>query len=151
VSYVRLQPELTAPGGAPSYAGNLSSGAEAREHVLLMPPAFPAPVFRKEGTMPVWFRTWFENQKQTRKFHPSWIVMVVIVTIVVGSIIWVLAALVAKSDALSTRPPGATQTGGRPAMIERIPRPPDPERETIWVDFRQDAGTHVASHVVRKT
>lgn len=100
--------------------------------------------------MPVWFRNWLENQKQTRKFHPSWIVMVVIVTLVVGSIIWVLAELVAKSDALSTRPPGATRTEGRPAMIERIPHPPGPDRDTIWVDFRQDAGTR-AGRIVRKT
>jgi len=101
--------------------------------------------------MPVWFRTWLESQKQTRKFHPSWIVLVVIVTIVVGSIIWVLAELVAKSDAVSMRPPGATRTEGRPAMIERITLPPDPERETIWVDFRPDGGTRVAGHGIRKT
>jgi hypothetical protein len=101
--------------------------------------------------MPVWFRNWLESQKQTRKFHPSWIVLVVIVTIVVASIIWVLAEVVAKSDALSTRPPGATQTGGRPAMIERMPRPPDPERDTIWVDFHPDAGTRAEGRVVRKT
>jgi len=101
--------------------------------------------------MPVWFRHWLESQKQTRKFHPSWIVLVVIVTMVVASIIWVLAEVVAKSDALSTRPPGAAQTGGRPAMIERIPLPPDPERETIWVDFRRDAGAQAESRGVRKT
>lgn len=101
--------------------------------------------------MPVWFRNWLESQKQTRKFHPSWIVMVVIVTLVVGSIIWVLAELVAESDALSTRPPGASRTGGRPAMIERIPLPPDPERDTIWVEFSQDAGARVASRGARKT
>lgn len=102
--------------------------------------------------MPIWLRNWLESQKQTRKFHPSWIVMVVIITIVVGSIIWVLAELVAKSEAHPLPAPDTTRTGGRPAMIERLPLPPDPERETIWVDFHPGAERHaVSGHPIKKT
>jgi hypothetical protein len=42
-------------------------------------------------------RNWLENQKRTRKFHPSWILLTVLVTIAVGGIIWIVAELVAKS------------------------------------------------------
>jgi hypothetical protein len=51
----------------------------------------------KEGMMMSnWLRNWFESQKQTRKFHPSWILLVVTVTLGVAGILWILAELVAR-------------------------------------------------------
>ncbi len=43
-----------------------------------------------------WLKNWFESQKQTRKFHPSWILLVVMVTLVVAGILWMLAELAAR-------------------------------------------------------
>lgn len=99
--------------------------------------------------MPIWLKNWLESQKQTRKFHPSWIVMVVIITIVVGSIIWVLAVLVAKSEA---HPMPAPEFNAAPAMIEQVPLPAHPEPKTIRIDFPRGAERHsVSGHPIKKT
>jgi hypothetical protein len=85
--------------------------------------------------MPIWLRNWLESQKQTRKFHPSWIVLVVVVTIAVGSIIWGLAELVAKSEYrpatrhVPVTEERAAQTEGAPATIDHAP-----ETFWFWVD-----------------
>lgn len=48
--------------------------------------------------MPHWLSNWIQNQKRTRRFHPSWILLVAVVTIVVAGIIWIAAELVAKVE-----------------------------------------------------
>lgn len=56
--------------------------------------------------MPHWFTNWVQNQKQTRRFHPSWILLVVVVTVIVAGTIWIFAALVARAEQ-DDRPPAA--------------------------------------------
>jgi predicted lysophospholipase L1 biosynthesis ABC-type transport system permease subunit len=67
-----------------------------------------------------------ESQKQTRKFHPLWIIAVI--TIMVGSIIWGLAELLAKSDYRAALPEKIAAPGSRPATIEQ--EAPD----TFWIE-----------------
>jgi heme/copper-type cytochrome/quinol oxidase subunit 2 len=53
-----------------------------------------------------WFSNWVQNQKQTRRFHPSWILLVVVVTVIVAGIIWIFAALVTRAEQ-DDHPPAA--------------------------------------------
>src|SRR5574340_1827278 len=78
---------------------------------------------RKEETMFRLFRNWVQNQKQTRRFHPSWILLVVVVTVVVAGIIWIPAELIARAEH-DDRPPAAKlPVGGESALPrEEIPR-----------------------------
>ena len=63
------------------------------------------------------FRTWYESQKQTRKFHPGWIVMAVSGVLVVAGIIAIPATLVAETappPAAAASTPGASGHGKAP-------------------------------------
>ncbi len=89
-----------------------------------------------------WLRNWLENQKQTRKFHPSWILLVVATTIIIAGIVWIPAALVAKTEyrrlpaaALPVSGNSASQTRDVPAAIEQPALPARPGPKTIRVDF----------------
>ncbi|MDO9468442.1 MAG: c-type cytochrome [Thiobacillus sp.] len=48
--------------------------------------------------MPNWFRKWLQSQKQTGRFHPTWILLVVLATLVVAGIVWIPAELVSKTQ-----------------------------------------------------
>ncbi len=48
--------------------------------------------------MPNAFTTWFYGLRQTRRFHPSWIVLVVLVSLVIAAIMWIPAITVARHD-----------------------------------------------------
>jgi len=93
--------------------------------------------------MPNWFSKWFENQKHTRAFHPSWILLVVATTIIIASIVWIPAALISKAEyrrlpaaALPASGNSASQTGEAPASIEQPILPTArPAPKTIRVDF----------------
>lgn len=89
-----------------------------------------------------WFRNWLENQKQTRKFHPSWILLVVATTIIIAGIVWIPAALVSKAEyrrvpaaALPASGNSASQARDVPAAIEQPVLPAQPGAKTIRVDF----------------
>lgn len=64
-----------------------------------------------------WLRNWFENQKQTRAFHPSWILLGVVVTVIVAALVWIPAALFVKAE--SPRAPAAE---GSPAPAKEAPQ-----------------------------
>jgi len=90
------------------------------------------------------FRTWYESQKQTRKFHPGWIVMAVSGVLVVAGIIPIPATLVAETappPAAAAPPAGTSDHGKVPGtdMPKVIEQTPDPARlrnaKTIQVDF----------------
>lgn len=72
--------------------------------------------------MPHWLSNWIENQKRTRRFHPSWIVLVAVVTIIVAGMIWIAAELVAKAEQRD-RPPAAElpAPGKTEAPAEEVP------------------------------
>lgn len=91
-----------------------------------------------------WLKNWFESQKQTRKFHPFWIVLVVTATLAVGGVVWVSTYLFKVEEVpavpavLSSATPGQarSQTGKLPATTKPSPlsveqggdfSPPDPE------------------------
>lgn len=85
-------------------------------------------------------RNWFDNARQTRKFHPSWIVLTVIITILVGSVIWIVAEWAAKTP-LTEPERNTSQTGAVPATTDQAPIPVRPRPKTIWVDLSApDAG-----------
>lgn len=72
--------------------------------------------------MPHWLSNWIQNQKRTTRFHPSWILLVAVVTIVVAGIIWIAAELVANAEQ-GDRPP-ATELpapGQTEAPAEEVP------------------------------
>jgi len=64
-----------------------------------------------------WLRNWFENQKQTRAFHPSWILLGVVVTVIVAALVWIPAALFVKAE--SPRVPAAQ---GSPVPEKEAPQ-----------------------------
>jgi thiosulfate dehydrogenase len=90
------------------------------------------------------FRTWYESQKQTRKFHPGWIVITIGGTLLVAGVIAVPATLVAETappPAAAPSLPGASGHGKAPgeAMPKVIEQTPSPARlrnaKAIQVDF----------------
>jgi hypothetical protein len=83
-----------------------------------------------------WFRNWLKRQKQDKGFHPSWILLVVLTTALIGAIVWLPAEWMAKSEykrlppalhAPSSGPGGSAPResvpwgGGMPA-IDQAPR-----------------------------
>lgn len=98
------------------------------------------------------FRNWVQNQKQTRRFHPSWILLVVVVTVVVAGIIWIPAELIARAEH-DDRPPAAKlPVGGESALPrEEAPAGYDPwaPAKPIWVDLSIPAGNGVAGRRAR--
>jgi len=93
--------------------------------------------------MPNRLRNWFENQKQTQTFHPSWILLVVAATLIIAGIIWVPAEVISKAE--HDRPPAAdaetisgkdaAHTGNTPPTLEPRPPPTQSGPKTIQVDF----------------
>lgn len=79
-----------------------------------------------------WLRNWFENQKQTRAFHPSWILLGVVVTVIVAALVWIPAALFVKAE--SPRVPAAQgspapeKEAPQTATIPTVRQPPLPAR-----------------------
>lgn len=90
-----------------------------------------------------WLRNWLESQKQTRRFHPSWILLVVVTTLVVAGIVWIPAKFASKAEydrlpaAQLVPAPGknAARSGEIPAAVEQPPLPARPAPKTIRVDF----------------
>lgn len=92
--------------------------------------------------MSSWLRTWFENQKRTPAFHPSWILLAVAATLVVAGIVWIPAALVSKAEydrlpsaALPASSKHPAPAGEVPAAVEPSGFPARPEQKTIRVEF----------------
>jgi len=94
--------------------------------------------------MTSWLKNWFQSQKQTRKFHPFWIVLVVTATLAVGGLVWVATYLFKVEEAPAvpavafSATPGQDEakTGNLPATATPAPQtaeqggdfsPPDPE------------------------
>lgn len=97
---------------------------------------------------------WIENQKQTRRFHPSWILLAVVVTIVVAAIVWIPAAVVTKAERYERLP----AVGNTAVPAEEIPatsEPWTPTRagpKTIRVHFSPaDRDGHFRSSVGKQT
>ncbi len=90
------------------------------------------------------FRTWYESQKQTRKFHPGWIVIGVIGVIVVMGLVAIPAVLVSETAPPPAKPAQSsvasdhdkTPGGPSPEVIEQTPGPAQlRDAKTIRVDF----------------
>lgn len=74
---------------------------------------------------------WIDNQKQTR-FHPTWILAVVLATALVAAIIWIPAELVARKAEYERLPTAA----GPPAAVEEEPAPAE---DPAGANIRQPA------------
>ena len=93
--------------------------------------------------MASWLRYWFENLPQTRKFHPSWILIAVVVSAVLAAIVWGVAEFPARTEAdglppADTRIPtehDARSNGGAPATITPPVVPRETRQKTIQVRF----------------
>lgn len=100
-----------------------------------------------------WLRNWFENQKQTRAFHPSWILLGVVATVIVAGIVWIPAALFLKAE--DSRVPAAhgspapekeaPQTAAVPPTVEQPPLPASADPNTM----PDDASSPDADNVPR--
>ena len=74
---------------------------------------------------------WFASQKQTRKFHPSWIALVVIATLAVAGMVWITTFLVKTEEmppvltvpSSSTPGQNKTQAGKLPTAIDQSTLP----------------------------
>jgi len=73
--------------------------------------------------MPNWLRKWIHGLKQTGRFHPSWILLVVLATLVVAGVVWIPAELVSKTG--PDHPPDA-----RAVPAATLPAPATDESET---------------------
>ncbi len=59
-----------------------------------------------------WLKQFLNSQKQTRKFHPIWIVLVAVTTMIVAGVIWIPAAVVPKVEPPAPHP--AISTAAHP-------------------------------------
>lgn len=97
------------------------------------------------------FRTWFESQKQTRKFHPGWIVMGVVGVFIVLGLVAIPAVLVSETaspPASAAAPTDVSDASGHdkvpagstPEVIRPTPSPESlRQAKTIRVDFSPPA------------
>jgi thiosulfate dehydrogenase len=65
--------------------------------------------------MPNSLRTWIQGLKRTGRFHPSWILLVVLTTLVVAGIVWIPAKLVTKTEQESSADDRAVSAADTPA------------------------------------
>jgi len=84
-----------------------------------------------------WFSHWIQNQKQTRRFHPSWILLVVVATIVVAGIIWIPAAVVTQAVQYDRLPAAELPAAGKTA----VPAEEVPATRESWMPTRADPKT----------
>lgn len=77
-----------------------------------------------------WLKRFYIDQRQSGKFHPIWVVLVVAVTIVLASIVWIPAEVVPKIEP-AQHPPSGIQPSRTPLT------PNQPKR--ILVDLIQQA------------
>lgn len=93
------------------------------------------------------FRNWIQNQKQTRRFHPSWILLVVVVVVVVAGIVWIPAELITRAEH-DDRPPAAKLPVGGESSLPREEAPawndPWAPAKPIWVDLSNPTGNGIA-------
>lgn len=88
-------------------------------------------------------RNWFENLTQTRKFHPSWILITILVSAFLAALVWGAAVILARAEAeglapVDTRIPtggGAVHERGAPTTITPPAVPRETPQKTIQVRF----------------
>lgn len=59
------------------------------------------------------------GQRENNKFHPSWILIIVALTILIGSVIWMVAWLVPYLDAKPDRSPSSSPSGPKIIMVAK--------------------------------
>lgn len=89
--------------------------------------------------MPNRIRRWIAQQKETRKFHPSWILLVVVTTVSVGALVWVPAELVARKAEYHRLPTAA----GPPAAGEDEPVDEKPDATIRQPGFPVRSGPRI--------
>jgi hypothetical protein len=100
-----------------------------------------AVAIRKEEIMSQWLTHWIQNQKQTGRFHPSWILLAVVVTIVIAGIVWIPAAVVAKADRYERLPAADLNAPGETAVpAGDLPAPAQAGPKIIRVDLSAHIG-----------
>ena len=100
-------------------------------------------------------QAWFASQKQTRKFHPSWIVMVVAVTLAMAALIWFSTQQLEKDLGQAEPHPsadGAPLTTGHAqplnAAHQDTQAPPDaPLQNDTPASGQAESGLHRAAFV----
>lgn len=113
------------------------------------------------------FQTWIAGLRQTRRFHPAWIVLAVLITVVVAAIVWVPAELIARRDSAdaardravpAAAPPSAPAPDAAPAggAVRAAFTPPDPDSipegafgdaVRLGRDIFTDTQTHARAYV----
>lgn len=59
------------------------------------------------------------RQQKNNKFHPSWIVTLIALSILVGGIVWTISWLVGYMDRTSDRMPGMTPDAHKVIMVAK--------------------------------
>lgn len=59
------------------------------------------------------------GQNKNHKFHPSWIAIIVVFTVLVGSTVWVIAWLVPDLGGKTDLSPSLSPTGPKIIMVAR--------------------------------
>lgn len=67
-----------------------------------------------------WLKRFYIDQRQSGKFHPIWIVLVVAVTIILASIVWIPAEVVPKVEPILHNNPSRIQ----PSVTPLLPHAP---------------------------
>lgn len=57
------------------------------------------------------------GEYKNNSFHPSWILIIVALTILIGSLVWIIALLVPGRDDQSERLPSLSPTGPRIILV----------------------------------
>lgn len=62
------------------------------------------------------------GQNKNNNFHPSWILIIVALTILIGGVVWVIAELVPGWEGQPERLPSLTPTGPKIIMVANSDR-----------------------------
>lgn len=60
------------------------------------------------------------GEYKNNSFQPSWMLIIVAFTILIGSLVWIIALLVSGGDDQSERPPSFSPTGPRIILVETL-------------------------------
>ena len=59
----------------------------------------------------------FFGKYKDNSFHPSWILIIVALTILIGSVVWIVATLVPIEDNQSERLPSFSPSGAKTILV----------------------------------
>ena len=68
----------------------------------------------------------FFGEHKDNSFHPSWILIIVALTILIGSVVWIIATLAPNGFNQQEQLPSLSPTGARTILVVNTGFSPDP-------------------------